>query len=80
MEIMGWAWLGVVGAFVIALIFSFGWLRGFDSGSNMANWGTGFDDGWNSGWDRGFESGYICGLKKREEDKEQLKEKDSEDA
>ena len=80
MDIIGWALLGVVGAMVIALIFLFGWMRGFDSGSNIENWGTGWDSGWDSGWSRGFESGYICGLKKRAEGWEKLKEKDSEDA
>lgn len=31
---------------IAALLFFFGWLVGFNEGSDMGGWGTGFDDGW----------------------------------
>jgi|GEM_PF-6887357 len=65
---------------ISALICLVGWLVGFNANEDISNWGSGWDSGWDNGWNRGFESGYICGLKKREEGWEELKEKDREEA
>lgn len=39
-------WLVGIGLPVAALLFLIGWMVGFSEGSNMGDWGTGFDDGW----------------------------------
>lgn len=39
-------WLVAIGLPIAALLFLFGWMVGFNEGSDMGNWGTGFDDGW----------------------------------
>lgn len=39
-------WLVGIALPVAALLFLFGWLVGFNAGSDMGDWGTGFDDGW----------------------------------
>lgn len=72
-------WLIGIALPVAMLLFTIGWLVGFNSAGDISNWGTGWDSGWDNGWNRGFESGYICGLKKREEVWEELKEKDREE-
>lgn len=73
-------WLIGVGLPVAMLIFLFGWMVCFNGSEDITNWGDGWDTGWDNGWNKGFESGYICGLKKREEIWEELKEKDREES
>lgn len=72
-------WFPAIALPVAALLFTIGWLVGFNAADDISNWGTGWDSGWNNGWEKGFESGYICGLKKRKEGLEELKEKDREE-
>lgn len=63
-----------------SLVYTEGWMRGCDNGFNIANWGTGFDDGWKRGWEDGYYSGLMKGLGLTDDDRETLKEKDSEKA
>ena len=39
-------WIVGIGLPVAAMLFLFGWMVGFNEGSDMCDWGTGFDDGW----------------------------------
>lgn len=39
-------WLVGIALHVAGLLFLFGWLVGFNAGSDMDDCGTGFDDGW----------------------------------
>lgn len=47
-------WLVGIGLPVAALLYLFGWLVGFNAGSDMCNWGAGYEDGWKAhenGWE-----------------------------